>query len=96
MAMPKPIGNEWKVGNTTELAILGVRYRVRRDALTAGSSVDISISTGPQEHLVLHIPRPDPQAWEQRYSPRFSTRGMLEALITQLNAQLAVEALEGR
>lgn len=83
------------VRERSELEAFGVRYQIRPghwdfpDETTLSLSIDCP-GTGP---VVLHIPA------GRRRVPDFmhpTKRRILESLITQLNNQLAVEALEGR
>lgn len=96
MTISSPIGDVWRTANVTELGFLGFRTRVHRDETNGGPVLSVSVSTGPQQHVVLHIPRPDPGDYRKRYAPEYSTRELIENLIAQLNTQLAIETLEGR
>jgi hypothetical protein len=80
----------------SELNRIGIRTQVRRSSLGEGLVVSLSVRTGPQSRIVLHIPRPDPSEWGTQFASKYMQRAVLESLISQLTDQLAVEALEGR
>jgi hypothetical protein len=81
-----------KMREPSELAAAGVHYRIRPGPQFGDNRVDIGIPCGLNS-VVLTIPRMlDPRT--QGHAE--TRREVLEALLEQIQKQLAIEALEGR